>query len=172
MSRIREREAAINRATSLFEMKDLDERILRLGALDDLTDGDEKRAVRMAHDKVWDLFKNKCQQLAVGKYKLTSKYGNTYILELTNEIYKDDTYIARIYKNNSLLVVDKWFVNGVGARTMNAQYTNTWLDDITIDIWPTQESHIFEWGGTLEKNPECEKYIPYYREEGTAEKIK
>ncbi len=167
MSRIKAREAAINSATSLFDMDNLNERILRLGALDDLTDGDEKRAVRMAHNEVWNLFEKKCQQLSVGKYRLTSKYGNTYIIELTHELYKDknDTYIARIYKNNSLFEAGRWWKDGTTSVIDNDNY----MDKIEIRIWPERESKVFEWSGKLEKNP---KYDWRDRDEGIVEKIK
>lgn len=154
MSRIKAREAAINNASSLFDMAKLDERILPLGALDDLTDGDEKRAIRLAHDGVWESLERKCQQLSVGKYRLTSKEGNTYIIELTNEVQKDDGYrthyIARIYKNNSLPNVGMWYVHEVSPHIVLERNTNTTMDRIDMWISPSEKSQVLTYGGWLD----------------------
>jgi len=154
MSRIKAREAAINNASSLFDMAKLDERILPLGALDDLTDGDEKRAIRLAHDGVWESLERKCQQLSVGKYRLTSKKGNTYIIELTNEVQKDDGYrthyIARIYKNNSLPNVGMWYVHEVSPHIVLERNTNTTMDRIDMWISPSEKSQVLTYGGWLD----------------------
>ena len=138
MSRIREREAAINRATSLFEMKDLDERILRLGALDDLTDGDEKRAVRMAHDKVWDLFETKCRQLAIGYYLLTSEDGQKYVVELSEESGNDGNQ-AYVYIDNRLYSEGYWYLTDgpvvrINHNPINEEYRNNRNLEINLSI--------------------------------------
>ncbi len=171
MSSIRAQRSAINRATSLFDMVELDERILPLGALDYLTDGDEKRAVKMAHDGVWGLFESKCQQLAVGKYKLTSKSGHIYIIELTNEVNRQSDYwsyyLARIYKDNCLFGVGEWHQREITSDIVFEQSPNTYDDNIAICLKPNKSSRTLEWDGKLEKG----NYGWTVNDEGTVEKI-
>ncbi len=148
MSCIREREAAINRATSLFEMKDLDERILRLGALDDLTDGDEKRAVRMAHDKVWDLFETKCRQLAIGYYLLTSEDGQKYVVELSEETGNDGNQ-AYVYIDNCLYSKGNWRLSdglevSINHNPINEEYRDS--RDLEINLSLKNSS----WSGNID----------------------
>lgn len=138
MSRINAREAAINRATSLFDMAELDERILSLGALDDLTDGDEKRAVRMAHDKVWDLFETKCRQLAIGYYLLTSEDGQKYVVELSEETGNDGNQ-AYVYIDNRLYSEGYWYLTDgpvvrINHNPINEEYRNNRNLEINLSI--------------------------------------
>ena len=138
MSRIKTRETSINRATSLFDMAKLDERILPLGALDDLTDGDEKRAVRMAHDKVWDLFETKCRQLAIGYYLLTSEDGQKYVVELSEETGNDGNQ-AYVYIDNRLYSEGYWYLTDgpvvrINHNPINEEYRNYRNLEINLSI--------------------------------------
>ena len=148
MSRIREREAAINRATSLFDMAKLDERILALGALDDLTDGDEKRAVRTAHDEVWDLFETKCRQLAIGYYLLTSDDGQKYVVELSEETGNDGNQ-AYVYIDNRLYSKGNWRLSdgltvSINHNPINEEYRDS--RDLEINLSLKNSS----WSGNID----------------------
>ena len=148
MSRIREREAAINRATSLFDMAKLDERILSLGALDDLTDGDEKRAVRTAHDEVWDLFETKCRQLAIGYYLLTSDDGQKYVVELSEETGNDGNQ-AYVYIDNRLYSKGNWRLSdgltvSINHNPINEEYRDS--RDLEINLSLKNSS----WSGNID----------------------
>lgn len=138
MSRIKTREASINRATSLFDMAKLNERILPLGALDDLTDGDEKRAVRLAHDEVWDLFETKCRQLAIGYYLLTSENGQKYVVELSEESGNDGNQ-AYVYIDNCLYSKGYWHLSDgpairINHNPINEEYRNNRDLEINLSI--------------------------------------
>lgn len=176
MSRIKAREAAINRATSLFDMKKLDERLLSLGADSYLTDGDERRDVVMAHDRAWKLFRKKCEQLAVGKYKITSKRGHSYIVEIT-DVIKDNvypyTFYANIYKNNKLYSKGHWICSEAAIKIRHTLITDEkFIDgrDEDLTIYPDLNTYTLKWYGKIEKDENG--WWGWQDDKGMAEKIR
>ncbi len=174
MSRIKAREAAIKSATSLYDLSNIyDWEYWHIGTGMYL-EGDEKRDIDLAISRLTNSCFKKTQQLAVGSYRIVSKKGHTYIIDLTNEtkeVLVDGLivhYIARIYRDNSLLGVGEWYAGISELGIEFKQDPNNCYDDIKIDIYPKKETQTFKWMGNLEMG----EYGFMRGDEGTAEKIK
>lgn len=159
-------ETAIKNAKSLNDMERINNRIIGFTEYESL-EGDERVDVYRRHEEVWDLFNERCEQVAVGKYKLVSEEGQTYIVEVTNKIIKDNgfskQYLVNIYKNNQLHCTGDWGLNGTEIRIFPQFKENTLA---SISMWPkSNTANTYGWHGNIEEEWNL------HNNDGTAEKI-
>ena len=169
MHSIHEREAAIDRATSLFDMANIyDWKHWRLGTGAYL-EGDEKRDIDLAIDGLDDLYEMKCQQLFLGKYKFTSNNGDIYMVELTNlkdEVLKEGLAVV-IYRNNKLYSKGSWFYSGATAIGIHHRLItdNREWNYESVTVYLDMDKQLLVWSGNMEEHG------GYGSDKGTAQKI-